>query len=107
MSAEWEMRCEEMQSQHAKQLAQMNSKLDALRSELQQELKPLLELWRDKLGDANARVREAAEAVLAMLCSQPEVGASSVVAHVVSPIPPKKKGDPKQWAQLSEVCHTN
>ena len=31
------------------------------RADIERELRPLLEKWREKLGDSNLRVREAAE----------------------------------------------
>eukprot|EP00962_Isochrysis_galbana_P017679 scaffold5082_cov106-Isochrysis_galbana.AAC.4 len=66
-------------------------------ADAERELRPLLERWRDKLADSNARVREGAEGGLMALCSAAEIGPAPVGALLAAPLPPSKRNSSQAW----------
>jgi centrosomal protein CEP104 len=79
--------------------ALLSTPLSALCSaaDAERELRPLLERWREKLADSNARVREGAENGLLALCSASEIGPAVVGALLAAPLPPSKRNSTQAW----------
>lgn len=66
-------------------------------SDAERELRPLLEKWRDKLGDSNSRVREAAEGGIFAMCNVEGLGPVAIGHLLVAPLPASKRNNAHAW----------